>query len=127
MKNTDFTNKASNLERFCSLQNNLTITIETAKQQTFAKKSKTLFDPNISSETYWSILKSFLTGKKVPYFQPIFHENRFITNFRAKAELFNTLFANECSLVRNSSVIPTDFELFTDKSLSNMTFTDQDI
>ena len=31
VKNTDFTNNDSNLERFCSLQNNLAITIETAK------------------------------------------------------------------------------------------------
>ena len=31
VKNTDFTNNDSNLERFCSLQNNLTITIKIAK------------------------------------------------------------------------------------------------
>ena len=30
-------------------------------------------------------------------------------------------------MLRNSSVLPTDFELFTDKSLSNITFTDNDI
>ena len=46
----------------------------------------------------------------------------FITDFREKTELFNSFFANQCSLVRNSSVLPTDFELFTDKSLSNITF-----
>ena len=33
VKNTDFTNNGSNLKRFCLLQNNLTITIDTAKQQ----------------------------------------------------------------------------------------------
>ena len=48
-------------------------------------------------------------------------------DFREKAELFNFLFANQCSLVQNSSVLPTDFELFTDQSLSNITFTDNDI
>ena len=31
VKNRDFTNSDSNLERFCSLQNDLTITIETVK------------------------------------------------------------------------------------------------
>ena len=31
VKNRDFTNIDSNLERFCSLQNDLTITIETVK------------------------------------------------------------------------------------------------
>ena len=39
VKNTDFTNNDSNLERFCSLQNNLTITIKTAKQY-FTKIAK---------------------------------------------------------------------------------------
>ena len=105
----------------------MTITTETAKQQYFAKIAKKLSDPNISSKTYWPILKCFLTGEKVPCILPIFHENRFIIDFREKAELFNSFFANQCSFVRNSSVLPTDFELFTDKSLSNITFTDNDI
>ena len=73
VKNTYFTNNDSNLERFCSLQNNLTITIETAKQQYFAKIAKQLSDPNISSKTYLSILQCFLTSKKVPCIPPIFH------------------------------------------------------
>ena len=72
VENTDFTNNNSNVERFCSFQNNLTIAVETAKQQYFAKIAKKLS-------------------------------------------------------VRNSSVIPTDFKLFTDKSLSNITFIENDI
>ena len=72
VKNIDFTNNDSNLERFCSLQNNLTITIEIAKQQYFANIAKKLSDPNISSKTYWSILKCFLTGKKFPVFRLFF-------------------------------------------------------
>ena len=102
----------------------MTNAIETAKQQYFAKIAKKLSDPNIS---YCSILKCFLTDKKVPCIPPIFHENRFIIDFREKAELFNSFFANQCSFVRNSSVLPTDFELFTDKSLSNIAFIDNDI
>ena len=70
-------------------------------------------------------MKCFLTGKKVPCIPSIFHQNRFITDFREKAELFNSSFANQCSSVQNSSVLPTDFELFRDKSFSNI-FTDND-
>ena len=58
-------------------------------------------------------------GENVPCILPIFHKHRFITDFREKAELFNSFFANQCSLVRNSSVLPTDFELFTDKFLTS--------
>ena len=127
VKNTDFTNNDINLERLRSLQNNLTNTIETTKQQYFAKIAKKLSDPTISSKTYWSILKCFLTGKNVPCILPIFHENRFITDFREKVELFNSFFPNQCSLIRNRGVLPTDYEFFTVKSLSNIIFTDNDI
>ena len=72
-------------------------------------------------------MKCFLTGKKVPCIPSIFHQNRFITDFRGKAELFNSSFANQCSSVQNSSVLPTDFELFRDKSFSNIIFTDNDV
>ena len=72
-------------------------------------------------------LECFLTGKKVSCIPPIFHNNKFIIDFRENAELFNSFFANQCSLLRNSSVLPTDFELFTDKFLSNITFTGNDI
>ena len=101
----------------------MTSTTETAKQQYFTKISKKLSEPNIS---YCSILKCFLTGKKVPCIPPVFREKRFI-DFRENAEFFNSSFADQCSLVRNRSVIPTDFELFTDKFLSNIVFTDNDI
>ena len=101
--------------------------IETSKQEYFSKIAEKLSDPSISSKIYWSIFKSFLTGKKVPCIPPIFHENKFITDFREKAELFNSFFANQCSLIKNTSVLPTNCESLTDKSLSNITFTDNDI
>lgn len=45
----------------------------------------------------------------------------------SKAELFNYFFANECSLITNGSVLPSDYELFMDESLSKITITDKDI
>ena len=90
VKNKDFTINDSNLERLRLLHYNLTSTAETTKQQYFAKIAKKLCNPNISSKTYRSILKSFLMGKNVPCIPPIFHENRFITDFREKPELFNS-------------------------------------
>ena len=59
-----FVNNNSSLERFSSLQNKLSSLIETLKQEYFSKIAKKLSDSNISSKTYWSILKSFLKGKK---------------------------------------------------------------
>ena len=59
-----FVNNSSNLERFSSLQNKLISLIKTSKQEYFLKIVKKLFDPSISSKTYWSILKSFLRVKR---------------------------------------------------------------
>ena len=72
-------------------------------------------------------MKNFLTAKKVPCIPPIFHANKFITDFREIAELSNSFFANQCSLITNTSELPTDYESLTDKSLSNISFTDNDI
>ena len=52
----------------------------------------------------------------VPCIPPIFHENKFITDFSEKTELFNSFFANQCSLIKNTSVLPTNCESPTDKS-----------
>ena len=71
----------------------------------------------------WNV---FQRVKRFPV-SSLFSEMRFITDFRKKAELFNFFFANQCSLISSSSALPTDYELFTDKSLSNITFTDDDI
>ena len=45
-----------------------------------------------SSKTYWSILKAFLNKEKVPFIPPLFHENKFVTNFKETAEIFNAFF-----------------------------------
>ena len=84
---------------------NLTNTNETTKHQYFTNIAEKLSDSNIS---YWFILKCFLTGKKVPSIPPIFHEQRFI-DYSEKAELFNSSFANQCSLVRKRSVLISNF------------------
>ena len=127
VKNKDNVKNNSYLEKFSSLQKNLSCLIETSKQEYFSKIVKKLSDPNTSSKTYWSILKSLLTGKKVPCIPPIFHKHKFITDFREKAELFNSFFANKCSLITNTSVLPINCESLTDKSLSSISFTDNDI
>ena len=57
-------------------------------------------------------------GRKVPSIPPIFHDNKFITDFREKAELFNSFFASHCALITNTSELPTNCKSFTDKSLS---------
>ena len=64
-----------------------------------------------SPKTYWSVLNSFHNNKKIPCIPPIFDENRFVTNFKEKAKLFNSFFAKQCSIIDNGSEIPSFLHL----------------
>ena len=47
-----------------------------------------------------------LNDKKVPSILPIFHDNKFITDFSKKADL-NSFFAKQSSIIENNSVLPS--------------------
>ena len=89
-----------------------------------------LTNTETSSKTNWPILKSFLNNKKIiPYYSlipPLLNENCFITNFKEKAELFNSFLADQCSLMSNASKLPSNFTLYADNLPSTVTFS-QDI
>ena len=91
-------------EKFKLLQNQLNVSIENYKQTYYSKLSSKLVNSGTSSKTYWSTLKTFLNNKKflvyLLYFMKI--------NFKEKAELFHTFFANHCTLLNKSSVLPNN-------------------
>ena len=68
-----------------------------------------------------------LNDKKVPCIPPIFHDNKFITDFSKKADLSNSLFAKQYSIVENTSVLPSSTNPITDQYLANIEFTKDDI
>ena len=47
-----------------------------------------------------------------------FHDKKFITDFREKAKLFNSFFAKQCSLITNTSELPTNCKYFADEYLT---------
>ena len=82
-------------------------------------------DPMTSAKTYWSILKSLLSNKKSPCIPPLFHQFKYVTDFKKKAELFDS-FAEQCSIINNSSELPSNIWKRADKSISTVTFTSDD-
>ena len=86
-----------------------------------------LNDLQRNSKAYWSLLKCFLNNEKIPLFPPLFHENRFVTNFFEKAELFNLFFSKQCSLINNGSTLPTHMKYLTNNWLSSISFSQEDI
>ena len=63
----------------------------------------------------------FLNNKKIPLIPPFFHENKFVTNFLKKAELFNSFFSKQRSLINNGSTLPTHVQHLTSNRLSFVT------
>ena len=53
--------------------------------QCYTRISTKLTDPTTDGKTYWSILKRRLNDKKIPCIPPLFHDNKFITDFKEKA------------------------------------------
>ena len=93
-----------------------------SKTKYYFKLANKLSSKKLNQKCYWSILKSFLNGKKIPCIPPIFHNDNFITDIREKSELFNTFFAQQCSLIENSSTLPTCIFPKTDKYLQRYIF-----
>ena len=86
-----------------------------------------MMNPLTSTKTYWSILKSFLNNKKIPCIPPLFHQNSYINKCKDKAELFNKFLANQCTLINNSSVLPSPLFKRTENVISSINFGSDDI
>ena len=65
-----------------------------------------LNNPSTSAKTYWSILKTFYSGKKVPPIPPLQIGNTLVSDFKMKANIFNKFFASQCVPLNNDSNIP---------------------
>ena len=71
--------------------------------------------------------KRFWTIKKIAWIPPLFHNKKFISNFRDKAELFNNFFEKQGVLIENVSEIPATFNIKTTKTLSSVPVNRADI
>ena len=84
-------------------------------------------DPKASQKSYWSILKTFLNNKKIPRIPSLIHQDKFVTDFKEKANIFNNFFANQYSIVSNNSELPVTLTRKTHESLSTIDFSTDDI
>ena len=120
-------NKSSqSFAMFQSFQSELSIDCHFEKQILF-KGIQKLLDPSTSPKTYWSILKTLLDNKKIPIILTIFHEKKFIIDFKHKVKIFNSHFSKQCSLINKNSKFPPDYPQKSNESLSSITFEINDI
>ena len=83
--------------------------------------------PATSAKTCWSILKTLLNNKNIPCIPSLFHQGKYITDFKKKTELFNSFFTKQCFIIQNSSKLPFTLNKTTKKSISSITFNRNDI
>ena len=110
-----------------TMQNLIYETLESCKSKYYENISKKLCFKATAPKYYWSLLKNMLNDKKVPCIPPIFHDNKFITDFSKKADLFNSFFAKQCSIIENNSVLLSSTNPITDQYLENIDFKKDDI
>ena len=86
----------SRLLKVEDLRNEISNLITKSKEKYYQRINAKLNDPSLNDKTYWSILKTFYNGKKVPIIPPLF--NKFVTDFQEK----------QCSPIPSSSVLPAE-------------------
>ena len=84
-----------------------------------------LNNPKTSSKTYWSILKTFHNGIRVPLIPPLFINNKLEPDFKLKANFLISSFADKCTPIQNNSVIPNFTECESMNRLTSIVFNDE--
>ena len=83
--------------KFDALKAKLQNSINYFEFEYHSKISKKLSNPSTSPKCYWTLLKTLLNGRKTPCIPPLFHDNKFITDFEKKSKVLNSFFAKQCS------------------------------
>ena len=93
--------------------------ISQTKTLYYENLAKKLNDPLLQAKTYWSILKTFCNDKKVPLVPPFLIDNKFVTDIKTKAKVFNKFFADQCTLLKSNSMLPTNQMFLTEARLQS--------
>ena len=80
----------------------------TCKKNYLRKTGQILANPGTSGKTYWSLINTVLNKAKIPIIPPLLENGLFITDFSAKAQIFNDYFILQCTTIDTGSEIPRD-------------------
>ena len=86
-----------------------------------------LNNPLLQGKTYWSILKTIYNDKKIPLIPLLLIDDKFVTDIQAKANIFNMLFVDQCTPLKNNSVLPTKQLFLTQARLGTLDFNEGEI
>ena len=83
------------------------VAIQHAKEKHLKELGTKLANPTTGPKVYWKILNKFLNKCKVSRIPPLFVQDKFITNCKEKASIFNDFFSSQCTPFLNDSQLPT--------------------
>ena len=109
-----------------ALSNECTKSILEAKKKYISQLSQKRIDPSTYPKTYWKITNRFVDNKKTSIIPPLLVNNKIISNFSEKVNLFHKFFAFQCTPLENNSSLPPSC-LKTDRSLSSLEPNETDI
>ena len=81
----------------------------------------------MQARTYWSILKTFYNDKNIPLTPPLLIDDKFVTDIQTKANIFSNIFAEQCTPVRNGSVLQVNQIFLTQAKLKSLDFKEVEI
>ena len=110
------------------IQESIIIELENAKQNYYEKLSqKLIYNRKVNPKVYWSLLKTLLSDSKIPCIPPLIIDDEFVIDVNKKAKLFNDFFAKQCSIIENNSSLPSEIYFWTNKTLSKIEFSEEEI
>ena len=101
--------------------------ISSSKSKHHGRLANKLNDPKTAQKTYWTILKIFVNSSKIPLIPPLLVDNKLVTDFLDKANLFNNFFTKQCTPVSDDSTVPVIKNFETRERLSSLEFCVDDI
>ena len=90
------------------------------------KPDNVISSSKTSSKTYWSILKTFCNGRKIPVILPILKEGKLEPDFKNKA-ISIVFFASQCTPLVNDSKLPDKITYNSAARLTSIKFGNNDI
>ena len=97
------------------------------KEKYYHDLSMKLNDSKTSNKTYWSILKSFYIDSEIPLIPPLLVNDKIVSDFTEKENLFNDFFATQCTPISNNSILPSAILFKAQSRLSSANFEKEDI
>ena len=101
--------------------------ITSTKDLYYNNLAKRLNNPLLQAKTYWSILKTFYNDKKIPIISSLLIDDKFVTDIQTKANIFNKFFADQCTPLKNSSVLPKSQIILTQSRLCTLHFDEKEL